>query len=537
MSRSPNHIDAVIVGAGFAGLYQLYKFRALGMTCRVFEKGPEVGGTWYWNRYPGARCDVESMWYSYSFSPELEQEWKWTEKYPPQREILRYLKHVADRFDLRKDITFNTTVVSAEWDEYTKRWSVRTSAGETVIAQFVVMATGCLSVPKVPDIPGVDRYRGQMYHTADWPHEGADFSGKRIAVIGTGSSGIQSIPILAEQARRTTVFQRTPVFSLPARNRLLAEDEIAERKANYRFRNAQARVSGFGIPLEAPTKSALEVTAQERDAAYRAGWDAGSLVKILSSYTDLMTDVTANDTAAEFVRNEIRQIVDNPGVAETLCPTTFPIGAKRPCLDTDYYATFNKVSVRLVDLRKSPIVEVTEKGVRTTDEQFEFDAIILATGFDAMTGALNAIDIMGRRGIKLAEKWKAGPRSYLGLSIAEFPNLFTITGPSSPSVLTNMVYSIERHVDYVSDIVRYLRDEGYQAITATIAAEDEWVAHVDELANATVYPLADSWYIGANVPGKPRVFMAYPAGVQAYLDHCDEIIAKGYEGFELSNAQ
>jgi cyclohexanone monooxygenase len=536
MSESHHRVDAVVVGAGFAGLYQLYSFRQLGLVTRVFEKGPEVGGTWYWNRYPGARCDVESMSYCYSFSPELEQEWTWSEKYPPQPEVLRYLNHVADRFDLRRDVTFNTTVVSAVWDDQSKRWIVTTDAGEVVLAQFVVMATGCLSVPKVPDIPGVDKYRGRLYHTADWPHEGVDFTGQRIAVIGTGSSGIQCIPLLAGQAADTTVFQRTPVFSLPALNRQLTDEEVIERKKSYRrWREAQ-RTSGFGVPVEAATKSALEVTDDEREATYRTAWKEGSLIKLLSSYIDLMTDVTANDTAAEFVRNRIRDIVDDPEVAAALCPRNYPVGAKRPCLDTNYYATFNKENVHLVNLRVTPIVEVTRNGLHTTDASYEFDAIVLATGFDAMTGALNAIDIVGQSGLKLADKWKAGPRAYLGVSIAGFPNLFTITGPSSPSVLANMVYAIEQHVDFVTEAIRYMREHDYDAIAPTIADEDEWVAHVDELTRPTLYPAADSWYIGANVPGKPRVFMVYPAGLAAYLDHCDDVVADGYKGFELIRA-
>ena len=411
-----------------------------------------------------------------------------------------------------------------------------TADGEQVVAQFVVMATGCLSIPKVPDIPGIDQFRGKLYHTADWPHEGVDFTGQRLAVIGTGSSGIQCIPILAEQAADTTVFQRTPVFSLPARNRQLTDEEVAARKAIYRQWREQQRTSGFGVPVEAPTLSALEVTDDEREATYREAWEAGSLIKILSAYIDLMIDPAANDTAAEFVRNEIRRIVDDPEVAEALCPTDYPVGAKRPCLDTDFYATFNKPNVRLVNLRQTPIVEVTESGIQTTAEHHAFDAIVLATGFDAMTGALNAIDIVGQSGLRLADKWKAGPRAYLGVSIADFPNLFTITGPSSPSVLANMVYAIERHVDFVTDAIEYLRDHDYDAIAPTISGEDEWVAHVEELTSPTLYPAADSWYIGANVPGKPRVFMVYPAGLEAYLDHCDQVVANGYEGFEFTRA-
>jgi cyclohexanone monooxygenase len=533
MSGPESSVDAVIVGAGFAGLYQLHRFRELGLTSRVFDKAAGVGGTWYWNRYPGARCDVESMSYSYSFSPELEQEWTWTEKYPTQPEILRYLNHVADRFDLRKDITFDTTVVSAIWDDDSKHWTVTTDGGETVTARFVVMATGCLSVPKDPEVPGSDRFQGTIYRTAHWPQEGVDFTGQRVGVIGTGSSGIQAIPIISEQAADTTVFQRTPNFSMPAGNRRLTEQEIADRKANYRQWREQQRSSGFGVPVEPATKSALEVTEGERNATYEEAWEKGTLVAVLSAYTDSITDKAANDTAAEFVRNKIRKIVNDSEVAETLCPTTYPIGTKRPCLDTGYYTTFNKENVHLIDLRKTPIVELTEKGVRTTEKEYELDSIVLATGFDAMTGALAAIDIRGRDGITLSDRWKAGPRSYLGIAVADFPNLFTITGPSSPSVLSNMAVSIEQHVDFVTDAVEHLRDNGYAAINPTVEAEDEWLAHVEEVGNATLYPIADSWYVGANVPGKPRVLMAYIGGVGAYRERCNQIAANGYEGFQL----
>ncbi|MHA6626385.1 flavin-containing monooxygenase [Pseudonocardia sichuanensis] len=533
MTGSESTVDAVIVGAGFAGLYQLHRFRELGLTCRVFEKASGVGGTWYWNRYPGARCDVESMSYSYSFSPELEQEWTWTEKYATQPEILRYLEHVADRFDLRTDITFDTSVVRAIWDDETTRWTVTTDRGETVTARYVVMATGCLSVPKDPEVPAIDRFQGTIYRTADWPHEGVDFTGLRVGVIGTGSSGIQSIPIIAGQAADTTVFQRTPNFSMPAGNRPLTEQEIAGMKADYRRWRDLQRTSGFGVPVEPATRSALEVTEEERNATYRNAWDTGTLVAILTAYTDSITDKAANDTAAEFVRARIREIVEDPETAEALCPSTYPIGTKRPCLDTGYYSTFNKENVHLVDLRATPIIEFTEAGIRTTDKVYELDSIVFATGFDAMTGALAAIDIRGRGGVTLTDRWSEGPRSYLGIAVADFPNLFTITGPSSPSVLSNMAVSIEQHVDFVTDAVAHLRDGGYAAINPTVEAEDEWLAHVEEVGNFTLYPVADSWYVGANVPGKPRVFMAYIGGVGSYRERCDRIAANGYEGFQL----
>ena len=534
MGADATSTDVVIVGAGLSGLYQLYRLREAGLDCRVIEKGSGVGGTWYWNRYPGARCDVESMAYSYSFSPELEQEWTWTEKYPTQPEILRYIEHVADRFDLRRDVTFDTRVTDAVYDDERQRWTVSTDSGETIDTQYLIAATGCLSVSKAPEIPGADRFHGPIYHTGHWPHEGVDLTGLRVGVIGTGSSGIQSIPIFAEQASALTVFQRTPNFSMPAGNRPLTEDEVAEMKGRYpAFREAQ-RTSGFGVPIEAATQSALEVEDGVRTTTYQSGWDAGNLVAILASYTDTLTSKEANDTAAEFVRSKIRSIVTDPDVAESLSPRSFPFGTKRPCLDTGYYATFNQEHVSLVDIRKTPLVEITETGVRTSEAEYEFDAIVFATGFDAMTGALLAIDIRGKDGVSLREKWAEGPRTYLGLAVAGFPNLFTITGPSSPSVLSNMIVSIEQHVDWITDCIAYLRAHEIAEIDPTVEAEDEWVAHVEEVGNMTLYPTADSWYMGSNVPGKPRVFMAYIGGVGVYRQKCDDVAAKGYEGFALA---
>ncbi len=532
----PASVDAVIVGAGIAGVYQLYRLRQLGLGARVIEAADGVGGTWYWNRYPGARCDVESLSYSYSFSPELEQEWTWTEKYPTQPEILRYINHVADRFDLRRDITFNTRVTSATYDEGTRRWLVRTDNGEALDAQFVIMATGCLSTLKTPEVPGIDRFQGPTYHTGHWPHEGVDFTGLRVGVIGTGSSGIQSIPIIAEQAADLTVFQRTPNFSMGAGNRPLDEAEVSEMKASYRQWRQDQRTSAFGVPVDGATTSALEVSAEERNARYQDGWEKGNLVAILGAFTDTLTDKEANETAAEFIRAKIRTIVTNPELAETLSPRSFPFGTKRPCLDSGYYNTFNKDHVHLVDLRKTPLVELTEKGLRTSEQDYEFDAIVFATGFDAMTGALTAVDIKGKGGIALEEKWKEGPRTYLGLAIAGFPNLFTITGPLSPSVLSNMVVSIEQHVEWVTDCIAFMRRQGADEIDATVAAEDAWVDHVAEVGAYTLFPTADSWYMGSNVPGKPRVFLAYVGGVGTYREKCDDVAAKEYEGFALTPA-
>lgn len=532
----PRTVDAVVVGAGFGGMYQLYRLRELGLSTRVFEAGDGVGGTWYWNRYPGARCDVESMSYSYSFSPELEQEWQWTEKYPAQPEILRYANHVADRFDLRRDITFDTRVTSAVYDEDRERWTVTTDTGEVVDTRFLIMATGCLSHSKLPEVPGLERFQGPTYHTAHWPRDGVDFTGRRVAVIGTGSSGVQSIPIIASQAADLTVFQRTPAYSLAAQNRPLEQSEIDEMKANYRSWREAQRTSGFGVPIEPATQSALEVSEAERTAKYQGAWDTGTLTAIIGGYTDTLSDREANDTAAEFVRQKIRERVTDPEVAETLCPRSYPIGTKRPCLDTHYYETYNLPHVHLVDLRKTPLVGLTETGVQTSENTYDVDDVVFATGFDAMTGALNAIDIRGRNGVLLREKWAEGPRSYLGLAVAGFPNLFTITGPSSPSVLSNMIVSIEQHVEWITDAIVHLQQNGLSAIEATVEAEDGWVAHVEEVGNMTLYPQADSWYMGSNVPGKPRVFMAYIGGVGPYRELCTQIAQEGYRGFALTSA-
>lgn len=528
-------VDAVVVGAGFAGVYQLYKLRELGLNTRVFEAGDGVGGTWYWNRYPGARCDVESMAYSYSFSPELEQEWTWTERYPSQPEILRYINHVADRFDLRRDITLNTRVTAATYDEHNGRWTVTTDTGEVVDTQFLIMATGCLSKSKLPEVPGAETFAGPTYHTGHWPHERVDFTGQRVAVIGTGSSGVQSIPMIAKEAAELTVFQRTPAYSFAARNRPLTDAEIAERKADYRTFREEQRASGFGVPFPVPTQSALEVSDEERTAKYQDAWDTGTLTALLAGYTDLITDKAANDTAAEFVREKIRERVHDPELAEILSPRSYPIGTKRPCLDTDYYEAYNLPHVHLVDLRATPLAGITPTGVKTVEREYPVDAIVFATGFDAMTGALNAIDIRGRGGVLLRDKWRDGPRTYLGLAIAGFPNLFTITGPCSPSVLSNMVVSIEQHVDLIADCLGHLQDQGKTIVEASVEAEDNWVAHVAEVSAGTLYPTADSWYIGANVPGKPRVFMAYVGGVGVYRQVCEGIVARGYEGFHFDS--
>jgi cation diffusion facilitator CzcD-associated flavoprotein CzcO len=533
----PDHdnLDAIIVGAGLAGLYQLYRLRELGLRALIIETAGDVGGTWYWTRYPGARCDVPSMSYSYSFSPELEQEWTWTEKYPAQPEILAYISHVADRFGLRRDILLSTRALSAHYDGDTARWTVTTDGGQVLTAQFVIMATGCLSAPKQPEIPGQERYRGRIHHTARWVQDEVGFDGQRVAVIGTGSSGIQSIPVIAEQAADLTVFQRTPNFSIPAGNRALDPAEVAELKARYPAWREQQRQSRSGIPSPAATDYALATPEEERNRRFQASWEAGNLTSLAGSFVDILLDPAANETAAEFIRSKIRAVVDDPETAETLSPRTFPYGTKRPCLDTGYYQTFNRPNVHLVDLRKTPLVEFTPAGLRTSDHEFEVDAIVLATGFDAVTGALAAIDIRGRNGVTLASQWTAGPRNYLGVAMAGFPNLFTVTGPLSPSVLSNMIVSIEQHVDWITDCIAYLRSQGLATIEATAAAQDDWVRHVAYLGSFTLFPRADSWYMGANVPGKPRVFLPYVGGVGEFRNKCAQVAADDYEGFALTS--
>ena len=529
--------DVVVVGAGFAGMYMLHKLRGSGMTARVYEQGSGVGGTWYWNRYPGARCDIESMQYSYSFSDELQQEWDWSERYAPQAEILKYANHVADRFNLWPDIQFDTRVVSAQFDEDSNRWKVVTSDGETVTAQYVVLATGCLSNARMPEIKGLGSFKGKVYHTGHWPHESVDFTGQRVAVIGTGSSGIQSVPVIAEQASHLTVFQRTANFSIPARNAVLTEEERQWFRAQYpEVRRFAREVSRNGIYTEIPDRGALDDGDNERRAQYEARWSRGGLT-FMSVYNNLALDMAANDTAANFVREKIAEIVKDPQTAKLLQPDSHPIGTKRICVDTDYFAAFNRSNVTLVDIKSSPIEEITANAVRAGGKDHEVDALVLATGFDAMTGSVAKIDIRGRNGQTLNQKWAEGPKTYLGLMSAGFPNLFIVTGPGSPSVLSNMIVSIEQHVEWIADCLRYMRAPGYEAMEADKDAEDKWVADVNELAYTTLYPQANSWYMGANVPGKPRIFMPYIGGVGPYRKICDEVATKGYEGFAMTGAE
>jgi len=536
VTRAPDDVDAVVVGAGFAGLYAHHRLRALGLTVRGFEAAGGVGGTWWWNRYPGARCDVESMDYCYSFSPELEQEWTWSERYATQPEILGYLEHVADRFDLRRDIQFETRVTEATWDEKAQRWYITTDHGDRVSAQFCIMATGCLSEAKQPEVDGIETFRGDVFHTGRWPHEGVELAGRRVGVIGTGSSGIQSIPIMAREVEHLTVFQRTPNFTMPAKNAPLEPEAVAARKTRAREHRDAMRSSRAGVVVPMPEHSALAVDDDARDAHYDRAWETGALYGMVAAFNDLLIDRDANDTAAEYVRARIRETVNDPAVAECLSPRNHPFGTKRPCLDTDYYATFNRDNVTLVDVRATPIVAITPAGVRTTDGEFELDTIVFATGFDAMTGPLLGPDITGAGSLKLRDKWAAGPRTYLGIAIAGFPNLFAVTGPGSPSVLVNMAVAIEHHVDWIVDCIATLHERGLASIDATVEAEDDWVDHVNAVANLTLFPHANSWYMGANVPGKPRVFMPYIGGFPRYDEICRDVAADDYRGFTLTPA-
>jgi cyclohexanone monooxygenase len=535
--------DVVIVGAGFAGMYLLHRLRGLGMSARIYEAATGVGGTWYWNRYPGARCDVESMQYSFSFSKELQQDWSWGERFAAQPEILAYANHVADRFDLRRDIRFETRVTSAIFDETSGRWQIATNRGDKVNAQHCVMATGCLSTARLPDIKGRDTFEGATYHTGYWPHEKVDFTGLKVAVIGTGSSAIQAIPVIAEEAAALTVFQRTPNYSIPSRNGPMTPDYETPWKQSYDVRRAKARTMRTGILYDATDAnygindvSAMAVSADERKRIYEERWAVGG-TSFMAAFNDLITNQASNDTAADFVRSKIRETVKDPVVAEILCPKDYPIGTKRICVDTEYFETYNRPNVRLVDLKATPIEALTPTGVKTTDREYAFDAIVFATGFDAMTGTLTSVDIRGRDGIGLGAKWAGGPQTYLGLMSSGLPNLFMITGPGSPSVLSNMIVSIEQHVDWIVDAFVHMRAKGLTTIEPTAEAEARWGRHVNEAGERTLYVKAASWYMGANIPGKPRVFMPYIGGVGVYRQECDEVAAKGYEGFVFGGAR
>ena len=525
--------DAVIVGAGFAGMYMLHKLRGLGLSVRVIETGDGVGGTWYWNRYPGARCDVESLEYQYGFSDEIQKGWTWSERYSAQPEILRYQNYVADKLDLKRDITFNTKVTGATYDEANALWAISTDAGDTLYARFCIMATGCLSAARVPDFPGVEDFGGDWYHTGDWPHEGVDFTGKRVGVIGTGSSAVQSIPLIAAQADHVTVFQRTANFTLPAGNRPLKPEDVNATHATLLDDRKRALGTAGGLicfEYNEALAADMDPDTLQRDMEER--WHLGGFA-FLGTCADIMVEKSVNDIAANYARSEMRARVKDPEVADLLLPNDHPVGVKRLCLDTDYLETFNAPHVKLVNSRATPVTRISGDGIVCDDKEYMVDVIVFATGFDAMTGSILGVNITGRKGEKLADKWAAGPRTYLGLGSAGFPNLFFITGPGSPSVLSNMIVSIEQHVDWITECLARLTTGNLRSIEVQADAEDEWVAHVNEVAATTLYPQANSWYMGANIPGKPQVFMPYPGGVGVYGEKLAEVAGADYAGFAL----
>jgi cyclohexanone monooxygenase len=525
-------VDAVVVGAGFAGMYMLHCLRGRGLEVQGFEAGADVGGTWYWNRYPGARCDAESIEYSYSFDPDLEQEWRWTERFATQPEILAYAAHVAERFDLRRNFRFETRVTSATFDETRQRWTIKTDKGDLVSSRYFVAAVGCLSEPKKPEIAGLESFAGETLFSSRWPRTPIDFAGKRVGVIGTGSTGTQIIPVVAQQARQLYVFQRTPNFSMPARNAPISDEQDRAVKRDYAALRARGREFG-AASVDLGTRSALAVDPAERNRVYEARWQLGGPV-IQTAFSDIMVDPSANETAAEFVRSKIREIVKDPETARVLCPTTYPIGTRRVCVDTDYYATFNRDNVHLIDLEATPLQRITSLGVRTSAGEIALDTLILATGFDAMTGPMLAMDIKGRGGRSLRDAWSQGARTYLGLMVTDFPNMFVITGPGSPSVLGNVLISIEQHVEWLDRLIAYMESAGIATIEATAPAEADWVAHVNMLADQTLFAGAKSWYTGANIPGKPRVFLPYVGGMGNYRRKCEEVANAGYAGFLFS---
>jgi len=539
-------LDAIVIGAGFAGMYQILRLRELGLRVKGFERAPQVGGTWYWNRYPGARCDITSLDYSYSFDEELQQEWEWSEKFATQPEILRYAEHVAERFGLNQDIVFNSSVVSAVWDESRDRWVVTVShsddngspredsSRDTFVAKYLVLAVGNLSATHTPQIPGLEDFAGRVFHSAQWPKAPIDFAGRRVGIIGTGSTGIQIIPMVAEEAGHLTVFHRTPNFSLPAGNRALTKSEIAERKGSYSEYREQARRSFTGVPVPVPTQSVFEVSDEAREQAFEEAWNSGVYGALLSAFTDLSTDARANELASEFIRRKVRSVVADPSVAAVLEPRGNYFGTKRTCLDSGYYQTFNRGDVTVVDLRHEPIERVTPTGIATERQEYELDDLILATGFDAMTGSLLAINPVGVGGHTLREAWEEGPYTYLGIGSHRFPNMFFITGPGSPSVLSNMVVSIEQHVDWITELIEAMERDGVRHAQPMKRAQQDWMQVVHDEAAATLYLSGNSWYLGANVPGKPRVFMPYVAGVGKYRSIAEQETARGYPHWELA---
>lgn len=531
---SEKHFDAVVIGAGFSGLYMLHRLREAGFSTRVYETAEDVGGVWYWNRYPGARCDSESIYYNYTFSEELFKEWSWSSRFAEQPEILEYLRFVADKLDLRRDIQFNTRVEGAHYNEPDNKWDIYLSDGTHVTAKYFITGIGCLSASNVPNIKGLDRFEGEWYHTGKWPHEEVDFKGKRVGVIGTGSSGIQAIPVIAEDAGHLTVFQRTPQYSTPANNHPLDPEFIKQTKERYHEMKRKMRTYPSGLGVTHVRESAIADSPEERQKVYEQAWERGGL-DFQFTYADIASNPESNETACEFIRSKIKEIVKDPEVAEKLMPSYY-YTTKRPVMDTNYFETFNRDNVLLVDVKADPIVEITPKGIRTEKQAYELDMIVFATGYDAMTGALFKIDIRGKDGISLKEKWENGAkvRTHLGLATSGFPNMFMITGPESPSVLVNMPSAVEQHVEWIFDCIEYLRAKHLETIEATVEAEESWSKHCQEVANATLFPQTDSWYTGKNIEGKPAGFLIYVGGLTSYREKCDDVAKKGYKGFTLN---
>ncbi len=535
-SRRSAEFDAIVVGAGFSGLYMLHSLRKLGLSVRVYERGGGVGGTWYWDRYPGARCDCESVFYMFSdhMSEGILNEWTWSERYAAQPEILRYLQFVADRMDLRRDIQFNATVVGAVYDSGRGSWDIRLADGGTASARFLVTAVGCLSATLTPEFPGIDSFAGESHHTGSWPQQGVDFTGKRVAVIGTGATAVQAVPEIAKQAAHVWVFQRTPNFDIPGRNRPMEPDYAAAVKADYKDLWQKARGTGFGMPLDAARRSAVDCPPEERQRIFEAGWAKGGFYMVLETFSDFLVNMESNDAVSEFIRGKIREVVKDPATGDLLAPKDHPFGTKRPPLENGYYEAFNRDNVTLLDARTTPIREITPRGVRMGEHEYPADVIVYATGFDAMTGSLFGMGITGRDGLRLRDKWQDGPRTYLGLTTHGFPNLFLITGPQSPSVLTNMPVSIEQNVEWITGLIQYLRSHDLDVAEPAKEAEDKWVAHHEEMTSATLLLGTDSWWVGANIPGKPRTVYPYVGGIGPFRAICQEVAEQGYEGLVLT---
>ena len=533
MNQHNEELDVIIVGAGFSGLYMLYKMRKMNLKALVIERASDAGGTWFWNRYPGARCDIESIEYSYSFSDELQQEWNWSNRYSDQSEILDYINYVVKKFNLKENIVFNTSVKSATFDENLKNWIVETDS-KSYSSKFCVMATGTLSSIKQPNFDGLENFKGDWYVTGEWPHEKLDFTSKKVAIIGTGSSAVQSIPVIAEEAKNLTVFQRSPNYTIPANNRPLTEKELSNAKSSYDQIREKAKYTRAGIGYnQFEERKLLDLSSEEIKKELNNRWKIGGQEIFTAGFTDVGVNVEANKIVADFVKSKIKEIVKDPNVAELLSPED-AIGCKRLCADTNYFETYNRENVELIDLNSNPINSITENGILTKNKEFKFDTIIFATGFDAMTGALQAIDITGKNGKKLKQVWKDGPKSFLGLLINGFPNLFTVTGPGSPSVLTNMMVAIEQHVEWISDCINFLSKSNLNEVEADELFQIEWMDHIEEVAKNTLRYTCNSWYVGANVPGKKRVFMPYAGGFGKYREKCDEIAENNYSILRIS---